>query len=238
MEVIPFAYPCRPDRPSLQVEMERLMERLGVGWEEVEGAERRLDGARRWVWELDRLCWEEGRASGLESHLLQVSCSDMEGDPETFASRAEEAVGRALRARPWVAESGKPITVRLGYVGVPPITPEVFQFLEELGARVVFHEVQRQFTLPHNKGDLVDRYLAFTYPYTLSGRLRDIEAEVARRRLQGIIHYVQSFCFRQVEDILLRRRLSLPILTLEMDRSGRLDSRTRMRLESFVEMLT
>ncbi len=238
VEVISFAYPCVPERSFLRAEMEKLMRYLGADWEAVKEAEKRLDGARSRIWELDRLCWEEGRVSGPEAHLFQVSCSDMEGDPEAFSSRADLALERARSARPWISDSGRPISLRLGYVGVPPIAPELFGFLEDLGARVVFHEVQRQFTLPDTSNDLIGRYLSFTYPYSLRARLRDIEEEAGRRRLQGIIHYVQSFCFRQVEDILLRRRLSLPVLTLEMDRSHRMDSRTRMRLESFLEMVT
>jgi benzoyl-CoA reductase/2-hydroxyglutaryl-CoA dehydratase subunit BcrC/BadD/HgdB len=238
VEVIPFAYPYEPDRLFLQGEMEKLMRRLGAGWEEVREAERWLDGVRRLVWEMDRLCWEEGRVSGAEAHLFQVSCSDMEGDPEAFAAKVEAALERAGSRASWVSEGGVPIGVRLGYAGVPPIAPEMFGFLEELGVRVVFHEVQRQFTLPREgEEDLVGRYLAFTYPYSVFRRLRDIGVQARRRGISGIIHYVQSFCFRQVEDILLRRRLDLPLLTLEMDRSNRLDARTRMRLESFAEML-
>ena len=58
-----------------------------------------------------------------------------------------------------------------------------------------------------------------------------------RRRLAGVIHYVQSFCFRQVEDIILRKYLDVPVLTLESDRSTVIDARTVTRLESFVSML-
>jgi len=58
-----------------------------------------------------------------------------------------------------------------------------------------------------------------------------------KRRLDGLIHYVQSFCFRQVEDIIMRRTLNIPILTVELDNNTRLDARTRMRLENFVSIL-
>jgi benzoyl-CoA reductase/2-hydroxyglutaryl-CoA dehydratase subunit BcrC/BadD/HgdB len=55
--------------------------------------------------------------------------------------------------------------------------------------------------------------------------------------VDGIIHYVQSFCFRQIEDLIVRKRFKLPILTLEGDRPGPLDARTRIRIEGFVEMI-
>jgi benzoyl-CoA reductase/2-hydroxyglutaryl-CoA dehydratase subunit BcrC/BadD/HgdB len=40
-----------------------------------------------------------------------------------------------------------------------------------------------------------------------------------------------------VEDILIREAVDLPILTLEADKPGKLDNRTRIRLEAFMEML-
>lgn len=237
VEVIPFAYPYDRDRASLKREMEKLAERLGAESDAVEETTRRLDEVRRKVWELDRLGWQEGRVTGTEGHIFQVSCSDMEGDIDAFEARVDALLGEA-RLRPSVfEETGGRAPVRLGYVGVPPLAPELYAYLEEEGARVVYHEVQRQFTLPAARGDLTDRYLDYTYPYSIFERLKDIEREVKRRDIQGVIHYVQSFCFRQVEDILLRRRLAQPLLTVELDSSTHLDARTRMRLENFVNML-
>jgi benzoyl-CoA reductase/2-hydroxyglutaryl-CoA dehydratase subunit BcrC/BadD/HgdB len=237
VEVIPFAYPYDRDRAFLAHEMDKLAERLGAERGAVEEAARRLDVVRGKVWELDRLAWQEGKVTGLEGHIFQVSCSDMEGDVDAFEARVD-AVLEEARARPdaFEAEDG-PAPVRLGYAGVPPLAPDVFPFLEERGGRVVFCEVQRQFTLPSTRGGLTDRYLDYTYPYSVFERITDIENEIARRDIRGVIHYVQSFCFRQVEDILLRRRLGVPLLTLEMDNLTRLDARTRTRLESFLEML-
>ena len=69
------------------------------------------------------------------------------------------------------------------------------------------------------------------------GRIEDIAAECERRRLDGLIHYVQSFCHRRIEDRILRDRLGVPILTLEADRPEPLSGQLRTRLEAFVEML-
>ena len=55
--------------------------------------------------------------------------------------------------------------------------------------------------------------------------------------MDGLIHYTQTFCFRQIYDIILRESLPLPILTIEGDKPGKVDSRTAIRLETFVEML-
>jgi benzoyl-CoA reductase/2-hydroxyglutaryl-CoA dehydratase subunit BcrC/BadD/HgdB len=55
--------------------------------------------------------------------------------------------------------------------------------------------------------------------------------------VHGVIHYVQSFCFRQIEDLIVRHELPVPVLTVEGDKPGRVDARTRIRLDAFVEML-
>lgn len=84
---------------------------------------------------------------------------------------------------------------------------------------------------------LLQQYLRYTYPYDVFTRIEDIRREAHRRRLDGLIHYVQSFCFRQMEDLLLRKEVGLPVLTLEGDRPGPVDATTHTRIESFKEML-
>ena len=101
----------------------------------------------------------------------------------------------------------------------------------------MFNETQRQFAMPYDIDDLVEQYRSYTYLYDIFHRLADIVAETGRRRIDGVIHYVQSFCFRQIEDLIIRRKLPFPILTLEGDKPGSLDERTKIRLEGFVEML-
>lgn len=237
MEVIPFAYPYERDYGMLRAQIESFAHRLGTTLEGAQAQMRRLDGARRKARRVDELTWKEGLVSGLENHLALVSCSDFEGDPEGYASKLDlllDEIGKRKRDGNFRRAADM---VRLGYVGVPPIAPELYDYLESLGARVIYNETQRQFGLPSATDDLVEKYRRYSYPYSIFYRLRDIKREAARRRLHGLIHYVQSFCFRQVEDIILRRSLDLPILTLEMDRSTRLDARTRMRLESFVFVL-
>jgi benzoyl-CoA reductase/2-hydroxyglutaryl-CoA dehydratase subunit BcrC/BadD/HgdB len=237
IEVIPFSYPYDRDPRILRMEMEKLVHRLGTDWMEVEETTRRLDSVRRKVWEIDRMSYEEGVVSGFENHFYQVTCSDMGGDLEAFDRQVGDFLEELKRRAG--AYTGKESSgfLRLGYIGVPPLAPELYDFLEGMGARVIYNEVQRQFTLPDDGVDLVERYLKYTYPYSLYERLEDIKREINRRKICGLIHYVQSFCFRQVEDILLRRCIQLPALTIELDRYTHLDARTRMRLENFVNVL-
>jgi benzoyl-CoA reductase/2-hydroxyglutaryl-CoA dehydratase subunit BcrC/BadD/HgdB len=231
LETIPFAYPSDRSPPTLSAEIDRLCVRLGTTRDAAEAMKRRLDSVRARALEVDRLTWETNQTTGFENHYYLVSASDFEGDPQAYGAGLETFLDEA-RARPPRSEP-----VRLGYVGVPPILDGLYEFVESLGARVVFNEIQRQFCLPYLGDDLTEAYLKFTYPYDVFRRIEDIRREIARRSIHGIIHYVQAFCFRQMEDMLLRKTLGVPILTLEGDRPMPVDARTRTRLESFIEML-
>jgi len=232
VSVVPFAYPFDRDRPLLELQIERLMARFGATWPEVNRVYEDLHRLRRTIAEIDELGWREGRVRGREVHEWQVSCSDFGGEPGAFLTRATAFLDRARKREP--SDRG---AVRLGMAGVPPIYADFFTVLEEeLGARVVFNEVPRQFSLPWASDvDLVTCYQRYTYPYDIFGRIDDLATEIHRRGVQGLIHYAQSFCFRQIEDLLIKRGLAVPVLTLEGDRPGPVDARTRVRLEAFVE---
>ncbi|HEY8910348.1 MAG TPA: 2-hydroxyacyl-CoA dehydratase family protein [Desulfosporosinus sp.] len=240
--IIPFAFPYDRDPDMLRLQMDKLIETLGATWEGVNQQKTRLDQVRALAWEIDRLTWEENRVSGFENHLYLVSCSDFNGDPEGFAREMEgfiQTVGerKSLSERVRYGSRRKGREIRLGFIGVPPIFPELYDFLEEHGARVVFNEVQRQFSMPFETEDIVEQYRLYTYPYKVFQRIEDIAREMERRQLDGIIHYTQSFCYRQIEDLIIRKKLECPILTLEGENPMGLDARTKMRVESFLSML-
>ncbi len=228
---VPFAYPHDRNPQALQEEIEKMMAHFGVGWDEVNRAGESLENVRKKISEIDRLTWEDGLVSGEENHYFQVASSDMNGSPETFEAEVDRFLHEISCRTPYQD------SIRLAYVGVPPIIDDLYPFLESHGARVVFNETQRQFSMPYGIRDLVERYRAYTYPYDIFFRLEDIKQEIEKRRVDGVIHYVQSFCFRQIEDMVVRQQLSLPILTLEGDKPGPLDARTKIRIESFLELL-
>jgi benzoyl-CoA reductase/2-hydroxyglutaryl-CoA dehydratase subunit BcrC/BadD/HgdB len=228
---IPFAYPYDRSRESLQLEITKLARAFDVSAMQIEQARHRLDGIRAKVHEIDRLSWQTNQVSGEENHLFQVCTSDMKSDPEAYERELDDFLLEARGRAPFQEK------IRLAFMGVPPIVTNLYGSLEEMGARVVFNETQRQFSMPYPCVDIVEQYLRYTYPYDIFTRLDDIEKEIALRQVDGVIHYVQSFCFRQIEDLIVRRRLNVPILTLEGDRPGLLDARSRIRLEGFLEML-
>ncbi len=232
VEIIPFAFPYDRNATLLRAQLQELMDRFGVSWEQCEQVRASLAPLRRLVARIDEATWREGRVTGFENHYYQVCCSDFCGDVEAFTSQVTN-FWEEVQQRPCSTQG-----VRIGLIGVPPIFTDIHDVLEQVGARVVFHEVQRQFTMaPSIDCDLLTQYLNYTYPYDVFGRIRDINEQVQRRNIVGLIHYTQAFCFRRIQDLLIKRGVSVPVLTIEGDRPGAVDARTRVRIEAFVEML-
>ncbi len=268
VEVIPFAYPFPKNAYELIKEIDKLCRVLGTDINEAVKWFRKLRPARERIARIDLMCWRENVVSGLENHLWLVSSSDFKSDPESFANEAEEFIMEAGRRDPLDQRYGLPFKreVRLAYVGVPPIDVGLFPLVEEMGARFVFHETQRQFSMIHSLGkpgrkeirdalsavfglgknlqeepeDLVSfiaQYLAYTYPYSLSDRVADINEQCDLRRIDGVVHYVQSFCYRNMEDVIFSRELKLPFITVECDCPGTIGAQARLRMENFVQVL-
>jgi len=232
IEVIHFKFPYPRDREQLAREISALTARLGADPGAVARIQARLTPVRRQLRRLDRLTWETGQVNGRENFQWLISSSDFASDLTAYEQRLTAFLQEAAQRPP--AADGR---VRLGFAGIPPILTDLWPYLEELGAAVVYHEFPRQFSMPFASTDLVEQYLRYTYPYDIGGRLADLKEAVATRRLDGLVHYTQSFCFRQMFDQFLRDHLDVPLLTIEGDRPTRLDSRTRMRLEAFVDVL-
>jgi len=232
IRTIPFSFPYDRDREVLAREIDKLMRELGVDRQMLAGVERDIAETRKTLATIDEMTWKEGLVTGGENHLWLVRASDMLGDYRNYHTMAQafiaEIGGRKKRAE----------GVRIGYIGVPPILLDLYEFIESVGGSVVYNETQRQFSLPNKTQDIVDRYLGYTYPYGVFARIEDIQEEIQRRRIQGIIHYVQAFCYRAIEDVILREVLNIPIMSIEGDVPKKLDARTRLRIEAFIEMLS
>jgi benzoyl-CoA reductase/2-hydroxyglutaryl-CoA dehydratase subunit BcrC/BadD/HgdB len=228
---VTFDYPRRREPSLMQEALRELADVLGADLDEAERWRARLAPGRAAAAEIDRLGWQEARVTGLENHLWLVSASDFCADPPRYRADAERFVERARAREPL------PHVLRLGLCGIPPIVPDLYGFVEQMGAVMVYNETQRQFAMPGPADSLAAQYTLYTYPYGVSARTEDIRAECGRRHLDGLIHYVQSFCHRRIEDRILRQSVDLPVLTLEADRPGPLSGQLKTRLEAFVQML-
>ena len=165
VRTIPFSFPYERDREDLARQIAKFGAVFGVDSAQLRAVDAGLQAVRRDLAEIDRLTWAERRVTGFENHLWQLCASDMEGAFEAYGQKARSFLDHARKRQP---ASGIPI----GYVGVPPISPDLYEFVEESGCHSSYNEVQRQFALPYFSGDIVDRYLHYTYPYGIFARLR------------------------------------------------------------------
>ncbi|MDR1533932.1 MAG: 2-hydroxyacyl-CoA dehydratase [Planctomycetota bacterium] len=228
-----FGFPPSRKAGDLERELRRFAAGLGTSLEAAEAVKPELDEIRSLAGRLYQLAGEGRVASGdLFAGLLNTS--DFFGDPGKCRRELAAALERAEAAAP----PARP-PLRLACAGVPSILSDLWEVFEGLGARFVDFETPRQFARLDSLGlGLVETYLGYTYPYDVFARIKDVRDEAERRRAAGLVHYVQSFCHRAIHDRLWREGIPLPVLTLEADRPGRVDERTRTRVEAFIEQLS
>ena len=232
IKVHSFGYPFGVSDPHsyLESQMMKLCSELKTDFEKVKKIVSDIDLVRRKLVILDELTIET-KVSGAENHLWLVSSTDFNGDYVSFGRKLDRFLSVAKKRTPTNN------SVRLGFIGVPPIFSNIYDFVASKHADVVYNEVQRHFSIPYFHEDYVQRYLDYTYPYDVFKRIRDIKEQIANRRIHGIIHYVQSFCYRQIQDVIIKNQIDVPVITIEGDEPGEIDARTKIRIESFIEML-
>lgn len=231
IKTIPFAFPFDRDVDMLRLQMEKLMNYFAVNILQVQQSKAELDVIRSLCQQIDTMTWQDNIVTGGENHYYLVSSSDFNSNPAQFKEDLTNFIAEARLRTPFADE------VRLAYIGVPPIFTDLYTIIESMGARIVFNEVQRQFSMPYDTADIYEQYLKYTYPYGAFARLNDILEQINLRQIDGIIHYTQTFCFRQIEDLIYRKKIKVPFLTVEGEGPGKLDGRSRMRIEAFINML-
>lgn len=230
IEVFAFEYPLDHDMARLKREIDRLIGYYGADPGSCERVKADLDRTRALLREIDEMTYRELKVSGFENHLYLVSASDFNSDPKKFHETVSSFLAEA-RMRP-----SKSVSLRIGHVGIPPIFSDYYGYISSLGSEVVYNETQRQFAMIEGAGkSLCEAYHGYTYPYSFGNRLEDIKKAVRERELDCLIHYVQSFCFHQIEDRLLKNELGgFPVLTVEGDYPAPLNENDRLKIESFV----
>lgn len=231
--VHPFSFPYSGELHLVRREIQSFMRRFDVSERDVEIQRQQLSVIRALAAEIDRLTWQEGKVTGFENHLHLVSCSDFNGDHHQFERDLRQTV------KEYTLRKASCVDLPLAYIGVPPMTSDLYDYVETHGAKVVYNEVQREFSFPRgiDCSTIYEQYCNYTYPYSLDKRIEEIRLQIKKRGIKGILHYSQTFCHRAVEDIILKKKLDIPILSITSDRETTLDARTRLRLEAFLDML-
>lgn len=234
IKIFPFSYPYSHSLSDVKHSISTFIDTFGVTEGEVENTRNRLNEVRRLARRIDELTYLDNKASGFENHLYQVTLSDFDGSISGCESMLKAKVSEIEQRTPRAGE------IRLGYMGVPPMTCDLYEYVENFGARVVYNEVQREFAFPRAEAakNIYEQYHDYTYPYDIHFRLEEIKKQITIRKLDAILHYTQAFCHRGIEDILVKQELKIPILTIEGDKQNTLDSRTKLRLEAFLDMLS
>lgn len=228
-----FAYPEKPDLKLMQSALAKLATELGTTLEAADNVRKEIQPVRDLALKLDELTWKQDTVSGWENHLWLISTSDFNGDANKYQEGLQDLTASCIQRQPYPAGE-----TRLAYIGVPSVyAGELYPFVEQQGARIVFNEVQRQFAMPEPGDSLAEQYTNYTYPYSIHERIADIKAEIDRRQIEGVIHYVQAFCHRGIGDIVFRDAIGLPILTLEGNDDFFLNSHVRTRIEAFLDMI-
>jgi len=213
--------------------LDNFMKLFGVSIHEVEQVRKRLIRIRKLVKEIDELTYIDNKATSLENHIYQISCSDFNGSDHNFENQLIEKI-KEIKGR-------KPIEkkLRLAYIGTPPMTLNIYEFVEKFNSRIVYNEVQREFSFPRgiNCKNIYQQYYDYTYPYNIEFRIQEIKKQIKERKIDGVINYTQSFCYRQIEHIIIKESLDVPVLNVEGDKLNKLDARTKLRIEAFLDML-
>ncbi len=234
IKIYPFSYPISHSINDVKRSIDEFMQVFDVDLSSVENVRKKLNETRAIVRDIDELTFKENRATGFENHLYQVSLSDFCGDIESFHKEVSFKV-EEIKARSPVNRK-----LRLGYIGVPPMTGDIYDFVEGLNSRFVYNEVQREFAFPRIEAaeNIYEQYHDYTYPYDLSFRIDEIKRQVIQRGIHGVIHYTQAFCFKAIENIVIKQELGVPLLNIEGDRMNCLDQRSKLRIEAFLDMLS
>jgi hypothetical protein len=216
------------------------------------------------------------KLKNIDLHIWQISCTDFLGDYKKFEKNFDEFCKKNdfekyyqyyletknTKNRIFKNEKNNSI-LRLGFLGVPTIIPEIYKFLDEKyydSVKVIYNEMQREFSFIKNifskkdykseknfKKKYIKQYLDYSYPYFVKYRIFNAKNEIKAKNIDAFIHYTQSFCHKQVDDFLFRENLyyskrrknrsnKFSILTIEEDRPLELSQRTKIRLEAFISV--
>lgn len=233
IKVYPFSFPNSHNLNDIEIEIKKFMNIFNVNKEQVEGVRKRLNKVRKLSKKIDEMTYIDNKVKGFENHLYQVSLSDFNGDVDKFEHELKEFIIGSSKRDPINKK------LRLAYIGVPPMTADIYDFVYNFNAHFVYNEVQREFAFPRGNDatNIFEQYYDYTYPYNIEFRIKELKKQIENRNIDAIIHYTQAFCHRSVEDIVLKKYIDIPILNIEGDKLNKLDARTKLRLEAFLDML-
>ncbi len=232
IRVIRFNYPVpgHDERAHLERELATFAEELGTTLEAANRTWEELKPLRELLRQVDEMGVAGGQLPAARARLLLLESTDFNGNPELFARRLSRGLEEA---RPSPDGRGP----RVAVFGIPTILDDLAQTLEEMGARPVLWETERDFAMIEPADSLVDQYLNYAYPRGLDARLERFVQLAEERRVESVLINAQAFCHHNLELKRVEEALAgYPTLVLESDVPGQVAARDRIRLEGFLSL--
>ena len=220
-----FFYPFDGDPDYLESQLYKLSDFLGnVGSPEKPGQIRELKKSGQ---KIDKKR-ADGKISAGDAFRIMISFSDLMGDLEKFKEVISSTKERKVD-----------LDNRVALIGVPPIFHDFHDVAQALGLAVVFDELPFEF-IRHSGTDIPEiarDYCNYTFARPLDFRIKFLQEELEKRKVDGIIHYTQFACHHMLEDEIMRSKLDYPMLTIQGDLPGNTPEQIKLRLEAFRELL-
>ncbi|MEA3293556.1 MAG: 2-hydroxyacyl-CoA dehydratase family protein, partial [Euryarchaeota archaeon] len=169
---------------------------------------------------------DNAHASDVFSAL--ICFSDMQSDPYEFENLIDN-----------IPDTDVEYSSRVAMIGVPPIYPDFHKVAEEFGLHIVYDELPYEFIRlgGNDLQGLAKSYKDYSFAGPIKSRIKIINHELQKRRVDGVIHYTQFACHHTLEDEIFRDYLDYPFLTVQGDLPGSTPEQLKLRLEAFSEML-
>jgi benzoyl-CoA reductase/2-hydroxyglutaryl-CoA dehydratase subunit BcrC/BadD/HgdB len=110
IKIYPFAYPQSHKLEAIKKSIDDFMKLFNVSIEQVEAVRKSLNAVRQSLVKIDELTYKEGKVTGFENHLYQVSSSDFNSNADLFKNELQEKL-KEMESR-----KSNFRTLRLGYI--------------------------------------------------------------------------------------------------------------------------
>lgn len=224
-----FMYPFDGSPKTMREEILKLVDFLRGSYDKE--TFKRVGALKKMAKEIDT-SRVRGEVGSNEGFAIEISGSDLAGDPEVFKEKVEEVPRKKID-----------YDYRVALLGTPPIYSDFHSFLSSLGLHVVYDEMPYEFIRHGGRSldSIAKDYAEYTFARNISFRINYIEKELKKRKVDAVIHFHQFACHHKLEDPMLReslcRKKSYPYIAIEADLPSETPQQTRLRIEAFKERL-
>jgi benzoyl-CoA reductase/2-hydroxyglutaryl-CoA dehydratase subunit BcrC/BadD/HgdB len=188
-----------------------------------------VSAIKKLVKTVDKLCYDD-KINAIDAFSVAISASDFEGNLKKYKCKIEETLDK---------EDSINYQKRIAMIGVPPIFSDFYECLEKIGIHCVYNELAYEFIRMGGKSinQIIDSYSTYTFANHIMHRIKIINKELKKRKIDGVIHYTQMACHHKLEDEIFREFIDYPMLTIEGDIPQKTPEQVKLRIEAFIELM-